>query len=370
MAFHPSDPSGRPSSGQASRNEGESAAAPGALPGERVARALARAGVASRREVERLIEEGRVSLNGRVLTSPAVNVARTDILTVDGKVIAEREPSRLWRYHKPAGLISSHNDPKGRRTVFDELPKGMPRVISVGRLDLNSEGLLLLTNDGALARELELPSSGLVRRYRARAYGKTSQEKLDRLKAGTVVDGVAYGPVDAKLERGPGSNTWIGVSLAEGKNREVRKVLESIGLQVNRLIRVAYGPFELGGLPVGEVEEVPARQLKTISTGATLVLSTHERPEPTAQRSNGRPGAGELAAARTPRTTARPGAKAVGAKGGAQTKFNPKRKASGGSGRTGAASADEAKPKPVYRAGWARPKPKAKITPKAKTRRT
>ena len=355
MAFHPSDPSGRPPSGQASRNAGDSADAAGALPGERVARALARAGVASRREVERLIGEGRVALNGRVLDSPAVNVARSDILTVDGQVVAEREPSRLWRYHKPAGLISSNSDPKGRQTVFDHLPKGMPRVISVGRLDLNSEGLLLLTNDGALARELELPASGLVRRYRARAYGRTSQEKLDRLKQGTVVDGVAYGPIEAKLERGPGSNTWIAVSLSEGKNREVRKVLESIGLQVNRLIRVSYGPFELGNLGPGEVEEVTARQLKTMATGGAVVPAGLELPA-----SRGRLSSGPSA------KTSGSGPRA-GAKSGPQTKFNPKRKAPGGGSR---AAPDEAKPKPVYKAGWARPKPKVKITPKTKTRRT
>ena len=254
MVSHSNDPSGRRSGGQAFDHAGA----------ERVARVLARAGIASRREAERLIEAGRVALNGQVLTSPAVNVGPSDIVTVDGAPIAEREPPRLWRYHKPPGLLTTHKDPKGRTTVFDTLPKDLPRVISVGRLDYSSEGLLLLTNDGAVARQLELPSTGVVRWYRARAFGRASQEKLDRLKDGITVDGVAYGSIEAKLERGQGANVWISLALSEGKNREVRKVLEALGMKVNRLIRVAYGPFELGDLAPGAVEEVPARQLKPL----------------------------------------------------------------------------------------------------------
>lgn len=239
---------------------------------ERVAKALARAGVASRREVERLIEAGRVALNGRVLTTPAVKVEPGDILTVDGTVVSEAEPARLFRYHKPTGLVTTHRDPQGRPTVFDALPKGLPRLISVGRLDLNSEGLLLLTNDGGLARALELPATGLVRRYRARARGTVTQERLDRLKAGVTVEGVRYGPIEARLDKakeGPqGANLWITVTIAEGKNREVRRVLEHLGLKVSRLIRTAYGPFALGDLPAGAVDEV--RQHDIVAFRKTL----------------------------------------------------------------------------------------------------
>jgi 23S rRNA pseudouridine2605 synthase len=231
--------------------------------GERVAKALARAGVASRREVERLIAAGRVSLNGQVLQTPAVKVAAGDVLAVDGRTVAGPEPARVWRYHKPAGLVTTHRDPKGRATVFERLPAGLPRVISVGRLDLNSEGLLLLTNDGGLARALELPATGLKRRYRARARGHVSQAQLDRLKDGFTVAGVHYGPIEAVLDPvkagGAGANLWISLTLAEGKNREVRKVLEALGLTVNRLIRLSFGPFELGTLASGTVEEVAPR---------------------------------------------------------------------------------------------------------------
>ena len=234
--------------------------------GERVAKALARAGVASRREVERLIAAGRVSLNGQVLDTPAVKIAPGDVLTVDGVVVGAPEPARVWRYHKPAGLVTTHKDTKDRPTVFDHLPAGLPRVISVGRLDLNTEGLLLLTNDGALARALELPATGLARRYRARARGSTTQEKLDRLKDGLTVEGVHYGPIDARLDKakegGTGANLWITLTLHEGKNREVRKVLEALGLTVNRLIRLSYGPFQLGTLETGAVEEVGPRVIR------------------------------------------------------------------------------------------------------------
>jgi 23S rRNA pseudouridine2605 synthase len=229
--------------------------------GERIAKMLARAGVCSRRDGERLIAEGRVSVNGKKLTEPGVKVFAGDDIRVDGKPVAEAEPTRLWRYHKPVGLMTTHRDPKGRPTVFDNLPPGLPRVISVGRLDFNSEGLLLLTNDGALARRLELPATGWLRRYRARAFGVAEQAKLDALAKGVEVDGVRYGPISATLDSVKGSNVWISVSLSEGKNREVRKVLEAIGLKVNRLIRVAYGPFQLGALESGAAEEVPKKVL-------------------------------------------------------------------------------------------------------------
>ncbi|HZZ88538.1 MAG TPA: pseudouridine synthase [Caulobacteraceae bacterium] len=228
--------------------------------GERIAKVLARAGVASRREVERLIEAGRVALNGEKLTSPGVKVSRTDRVTLDGRPVAAAEPTRLFRYHKPPGLVTTHSDPQGRPTVFEALPSGLPRLISVGRLDLNSEGLLLLTNDGELARRLELPATGLRRRYRARARGRVDPAKLARLADGITIDGVRYGSIEAELEPGheSGTNQWIRVTLTEGKNREVRKVLEALGLTVNRLIRMAYGPYELGALERGAVEELPS----------------------------------------------------------------------------------------------------------------
>jgi 23S rRNA pseudouridine2605 synthase len=222
---------------------------------------LARAGVASRREVERLIAAGRVMLNGARLTTPAVKVGADDVVTLDGKPVAAAEPTRLFRFHKPAGLVTTHRDPQGRPTVFEALPKGLGRLISVGRLDLNSEGLLLLTNDGELARRLELPSSGLKRRYRARARGRVDAVALAGLKDGITVAGVRYGPIEARLEPGhddEGANRWIVLSLAEGKNREVRRVLEALGLTVNRLIRISYGPYDLADLERGEVRELPS----------------------------------------------------------------------------------------------------------------
>ena len=234
--------------------------------GERIAKLLARAGVGSRRDVERLIAEGRVGINGRNLTTPAVKVEPGDILTVDGEVVGEPEPARLFRYHKPVGLVTTHKDPAGRPTVFEALPPELPRLISVGRLDVNSEGLLLLTNDGALARTLEMPATAIARRYRARAYGRVTQARLDTLQKGITVEGVRYGAIEAKLDKakdGPqGSNLWITLTLNEGKNREVRRVLEALGLKVNRLIRLAYGPFALGPLGVGEVEEVGPRVIR------------------------------------------------------------------------------------------------------------
>jgi 23S rRNA pseudouridine2605 synthase len=272
MVKHTWDPTAPEAQGQDEDSFDGGGALDGAHDGERVAKALARAGVASRRDVERLIEEGRVAINGRVLNTPAIKVAPGDILTVDGKVVSEAEPTRMWRYHKPVGLVTTHKDPNGRPTVFENLAAsapGLPRVISVGRLDLNSEGLLLLTNDGALARALELPATGWMRRYRARAHGRTDQQKLDRLKDGVTIDGVRYGPIAARLDKvkehrdgTTPANAWITVSLTEGKNREVRKVLESLGLKVNRLVRLSYGPFQLGVLGAGQVEEIGPRVIR------------------------------------------------------------------------------------------------------------
>lgn len=230
--------------------------------GERIAKVLARAGICSRRDAERMIEAGRVAVNGVVLTSPALNVTSTDKIVVDGKPLPSREPTRLWRYHKPRGKVTTARDPEGRATVFDALPEDLPRVISIGRLDVNTEGLLLLTNDGELARKLELPSTGWARRYRVRAYGRTDQAKLDALQKGIEVDGIRYGPIQARLERDQGTNIWINMTLREGKNREIKRVLEKLGLDVNRLIRTSYGPFQLGDLAEGVVQEVPERVLK------------------------------------------------------------------------------------------------------------
>ena len=224
--------------------------------GERIAKRLARAGVCSRRDAERLIADGKVKLNGKVLESPAVNVTDADEITVNGKTIGGKEETRLWMYHKPRGLVTSHKDEQGRLTIFDRLPDVLPRVVSVGRLDLNSEGLLLLTNDGALARHLELPATGLPRTYRVRAFGRVTQDRLDSLKKGIRIKGVNYGAIDAAIEKKQTSNVWIVMTLYEGKNREIRRVLEHLGLEVNRLIRVSYGPFKLGTLPLEGVQEI------------------------------------------------------------------------------------------------------------------
>jgi 23S rRNA pseudouridine2605 synthase len=227
--------------------------------GERIAKVIARSGLCSRRDAERLIAEGRVLLDGEPVTSPARNVTENNVIQVDGKPLNEPQPARLWRFHKPSGLVTTHKDEKGRPTVFAGLPAALGRVVSVGRLDFNSEGLLLLTNDGEIARRLELPAAGWVRKYRARLFGKVTQAELDKLATGITIAGVAYGPIVADIERSKGMYSWATVSLKEGKNREVKRVMESLGLKVARLIRIAYGPFQLGQLAEGQVEEIPAR---------------------------------------------------------------------------------------------------------------
>ena len=235
---------------------------PAAPRGERIAKWLAHAGVASRRDAEKLLTEGRVRLNNAVVDHPATFVAEGDLVTVNGKLVDAPGRTRLWRYHKPDGLVTTHRDPEGRATVFEALPVGLPRVVSIGRLDLNSEGLLLLTNDGALARRLELPANGWLRRYRVRVFGAPDPARLAALANGVTVDGARYGPIEAGLDSRKGGNAWITVALREGRNREVRKVMAHLGLQVSRLIRVAYGPFQLGLLPRGAVEEVPGKVLR------------------------------------------------------------------------------------------------------------
>ncbi len=230
--------------------------------GDRIAKVIARAGVCSRREAERLIAQGRVAVDGKTLTTPAVVVAPGSIVTVDGEALAAPERTRLFRYHKPSGVLTTERDPEGRPTIYDTFPRGAPRLIPVGRLDFTSEGLLLLTNDGALKRHLELPATGWLRRYRVRAYGRPEANALASLAKGTTIEGVAYGPIEASIDSAKGGNVWLTVSLREGKNREVRRVMEHLGLQVNRLIRTAYGPFPLGDVPRGSAEEVPRKVLR------------------------------------------------------------------------------------------------------------
>ena len=255
---------------------------PNIAKGERIAKLIARAGVCSRRDAEKLIEAGRVEVDGRRLTSPALTVSGSEKILIDGKPLPALEPTRLWRYHKPRGLVTTNKDPEGRATVFDKLPKSLPRIVSVGRLDVNTEGLLLLTNDGELARRLELPSTGWTRRYRARAHGRVTQEALDTLKDGITVEGVRYGAIEAVLDKVQGANVWITLALKEGKNREVKQVLGTFGLDVNRLIRLSYGPFQLGDLAPGEVMQVPNRVLMD-QLGETMP------PAPPAKKSKSSP---------------------------------------------------------------------------------
>jgi 23S rRNA pseudouridine2605 synthase len=235
--------------------------------GERIAKVMARAGLCSRRDAEKWIADGRVAVNGRVLKSPACVVDASDTVVVDGETLQGKEPTRLFLYHKPDGLVTTARDEKGRKTIFESLPKSLPRVVSIGRLDLTTEGLLLLTNDGELSRYMELPANGFKRTYRVRAYGRVTQKKLDNLKNGLTWEGVTYAPIEAKMESQQGSNAWIEITLSEGKNREVRKVMESLDLQVNRLIRTSYGPFFLGSMPKGGVLEVRGKALKDYLPG-------------------------------------------------------------------------------------------------------
>ncbi|MEM1431156.1 MAG: pseudouridine synthase [Pseudomonadota bacterium] len=256
--------------------------------GERIAKVIARAGRASRREAERLIAEGRVTVNGRRIDSPALNVTPSDRIAVDGTDLAAPEPPRLWLYHKPAGLVTTARDEKGRRTIFDALPEELPRVMSIGRLDLTSEGLLLLTNDGEIKRRLELPQTGWLRRYRVRLKGTPSDATFAPLREGLTLDGERFQPMQVTLDRQQGANAWATVALREGRNREIRRAMEAVGLQVNRLIRVSYGPFQLGTLKSGVVEEVRPRVVKD-QLGLDDAFKPWPSPKPTPKRSRKTP---------------------------------------------------------------------------------
>lgn len=321
--------------------------------GERIARVIARAGLASRREAEAWIAAGRVAVNGAVIASPALNVTAADRIAVDGEPLRSRERTRLFLYNKPRGLVTTNFDPQGRPTIFGGLPKNLPRLISIGRLDLNTEGLLLLTNDGGLARVLELPATAWLRRYRVRALGRVTQETLDRLRSGVTIDGVRYGPVEATLDREQGSNVWLTFAIREGKNREVRKVLESLGLKVNRLIRVSFGPFQLGELGDGAVKEIESKALRA-ELGERIVseaacdfegpILDHEPktpPRPEARARN----------AREPRKTAD--------KGMRRSSFEARRRSREDDGATPARGRDNKKPRRDRRGGPRPSRPRA-----------
>ncbi|MGE0650533.1 MAG: pseudouridine synthase [Alphaproteobacteria bacterium] len=253
--------------------------APARPEGERIAKRIARAGVCSRRDAEKLIAAGRVTVNGTIITGPALNVTPSDVIAVDGTALSSPERARLFRLHKIKGRITTARDPEGRPTIFDDLPPGLPRLITVGRLDFNTEGLLLLTNDGELAHALELPATGWMRRYRVRAYGPVDETALARLARGITLEGIDYGPVEARLESRTGANCWLDIGIREGKNREVRKILAHLGLTVSRLIRIAFGPFQLGSLAPGAVEEVPRKVL--LEQCAHLMGEEGREPPPT-----------------------------------------------------------------------------------------
>ena len=283
------DPQEQRAAGAGGIGRGDPARVKGPRAKERIAKAMARAGLCSRRDAEALIAAGRVAVNGKTITSPAITVTAHDRVMVDGKPLPRRQPTRLFLYHKPVGLVSTNADPQGRPTVFDALPANLPRLVSIGRLDIGTEGLLLLTNDGSLARVLELPRTDWVRRYRVRAHGRVSQPDLDRLRDGVTIDGIHYGPIEATLEREQGSNAWIAFAIREGKNREVRNVLAHLGLQVSRLIRVAFGPFWLGDLAPEAVEEVPTAMLRRELGESIIALAGCDFTERTTEDRGQRP---------------------------------------------------------------------------------
>jgi 23S rRNA pseudouridine2605 synthase len=272
--------------------------------GDRIAKVIARAGLASRRDAERMIEAGRVSVNGKKITSPALNVIDKDKIEVDGNTIAAAEEPRLWLYHKPAGLVTTNKDEQGRKTVFDELPEDLPRVMSVGRLDLNSEGLLLLTNDGGVKRKLELPSTGWVRKYRVRVNGKVTEAGLEKLRKGLTIDGEKFQGMTISLDREQGANAWLTVGLREGKNREIRRAMEAIGATVNRLIRVSYGPFQLGKLAKGQVEEVRRKMVRD-QLGIDMPQTPAQKPKKPGPKRPAPKGKGTPTGKPTPQRTRR-----------------------------------------------------------------
>ena len=346
--------------------------------GERIAKVLSRAGVSSRREAERMIEIGEVTVNGKVITSPALNVKPTDKITVSGKPLGEPEPARLWLYYKPEGLVTSNSDEKGRETVFDNLPADLPRVMSVGRLDLNSEGLLLLTNDGELKRRLELPSTGWLRKYRVRVNGNPTDPDLEPLRRGITIDGEKFQAMSVVLDRIQGANAWLTVGIREGKNREIRRAMSAIDLTVNRLIRVSYGPFRLGDLVPGQVEEVKQRTLRE-QLGAKGQTDDEERPARTratttvtrntvakpddAKPHAARPKGTKTTASRNAPAPLKPG---EGLKQLSQAWQKATRPASGAAKPKPSGSAASAKPKPSGSAAPA--KPRKPVTPSTRSR--
>ncbi|WP_245968656.1 pseudouridine synthase [Hephaestia caeni] len=343
---------------------------------QRIAKLLARAGIASRREIERMIADGRIAIDGKTLDTPATLVASLHGVTVDGSPVEAPRPARLFVFHKPAGVLTTERDPKGRPTIYDRLPKGLPRLIPVGRLDYNTEGLLLLTTDGGLKRQLELPSTGVERAYRARAYGEVSQAQLEELIEGVEIDGIRYGAIDANLERRTGANVWIELILTEGKNREVRRVLEHLGLEVSRLIRTRYGPFVLGDLPVGAIGEVRQHDLvafrQTLAKGTksdtAVEVATLPSPAPPARAGPVETPSPPSRARKQPGPSTRPGAapdanrkRAPRGKPRATAPLAPNRPAPASDDRRRGPKADMAapsdpKPTPKRRPGWARPK--------------
>jgi 23S rRNA pseudouridine2605 synthase len=334
-------------------------ASPPAKP-QRIAKLLARAGVASRREIERMIEERRIAVQGVPLETPATLVASLHGVTVDGQPVEAPRPARLFLFHKPNGVLVTERDPKGRPTIYDRLPADLPRVVPVGRLDLNTEGLLLLTTDGGLKRQLELPATGVERAYRARAYGTVSQEQLESLIEGVEIDGVRYGPIDANLERRTGANVWIELILTEGKNREVRRVLEHLGLKVSRLIRTRYGPFVLGDLPVGAVGEVRQHDLvvfrqaltKGKQSDAAIAVEPWAEPKRAAPRTEKR-----FPSPVRPRAKSGAGSEPVEGRVKRGMAAKPTRAS------TSSTAMEDAAPKPARpkrRPGWAKPKPRPK----------
>ncbi|MCM8730043.1 pseudouridine synthase [Hephaestia sp. GCM10023244] len=363
---------------------------------QRIAKLLARAGIASRREIERMIADGRIAIHGKTLDTPATLVVSLHGITVDGNPVEAPQPTRLFVFHKPAGVLTAERDPKGRPTIYDRLPRDLPRLIPVGRLDYNTEGLLLLTTDGGLKRQLELPSTGVERAYRARAYGNVSQAQLEDLIEGVEIDGIRYGAIDANLERRTGANVWIELILKEGKNREVRRVLEHLGLEVSRLIRVRYGPFVLGDLPVGGIGEVRQHDLvafrQTLTRGTksdapvevAALKARHAPAQPPAEPERGdthappprarkpggsspRTGPAETIRARVPRERVASNARGAPPQG----RDRPTRDAEdrGRGTKAGATAAPTPKPKPKRGAGWAKPKIKPGPKPRGRPKR-